>query len=51
MLAQGCRVAATLGEAMRERESQPQRGCVKKRHGSNDATPLGLFPVVFDYPG
>ena len=42
MLAQGCRVAATLGGAMRE--SQPQRGCVKKRHGNDDATPLGLAP-------
>nr|VFJ48917.1 MAG: hypothetical protein BECKDK2373C_GA0170839_102324 [Candidatus Kentron sp. DK] len=27
------------------RERQPQRGCVKKRHGNNDATPLGLFPA------
>nr|VFJ57884.1 MAG: hypothetical protein BECKDK2373C_GA0170839_10622 [Candidatus Kentron sp. DK] len=49
MLAQGCRVAATLGRAMRGR--LPQRGCVKKRHGNNDTTPLGLCPVVFDYPG
>nr|VFJ69049.1 MAG: hypothetical protein BECKDK2373C_GA0170839_12042 [Candidatus Kentron sp. DK] len=25
------------------RERQPQRGCVEKRRGNNDATPLGLF--------
>ena len=42
-IAQGCRAAATLGGAMRER--QPQRGCVKKRRGNDDATPLGLFPA------
>nr|VFJ58166.1 MAG: hypothetical protein BECKDK2373B_GA0170837_107116 [Candidatus Kentron sp. DK] len=26
------------------RERQPQRGCVKKRYGNDDATPLGLAP-------
>nr|VFK57656.1 MAG: hypothetical protein BECKTUN1418D_GA0071000_10676 [Candidatus Kentron sp. TUN] len=47
--AQGCCVAATLGRERRDR--QPQRGCVKTRHKSKDATPLGLRPMVFGSQG